>query len=62
MPKVDKEFLKEMKVYKENQKTLRNLGQEISADMGRDILGNVQDSLPDKRKTAAQRFKERYGK
>jgi len=62
MPKVDKEFLKEMKVYKENQKTLRNLGQEISADMGRDILRNVLDSLPDKRKTAAQRFKERYGK
>ena len=54
---------------KDNKKTLRNLEkyfrnqtQKISADIGRDTLDRVLYSLPDKTKTAAQRFKERYGK
>ena len=44
------------------EKYFRNQTQKISADKGRDILDRVLYSLPDRRKTAAQRFKERYGK
>ena len=62
MPNVDKELMKEIKKYKKNQKILRNEIQKTSADMGRNTLRDVLDSLPDKRKNAAQRLKDRFKK
>ena len=62
MPNVDKELMKEIKKYKKNQKILRNEIQKTSADMGRNTLRDVLDSLPNKRKTAAQRLKDRFKK
>ena len=62
MPNVDKELMKEIKKYKKNQKILRNEIQKTSADMGRNTLRDVLDSLHDKRKTAAQRLKDRFKK
>jgi hypothetical protein len=51
----DAEFEKELKEYRQNQKNIRNQIQKVSADKGRLTLNRVKT-------TAAQKFKNRYGK
>ena len=51
----DAEFEKELKEYRQNQKNIRNQIQKVSADKGRLTLNRVKG-------TAAQKFKNRYGK
>ena len=51
----DAEFEKELKEYRQNQKNIRNQIQKVSADKGRLTLNRVK-------RTAAQKFKNRYGK